>query len=261
MADGVILERDGAVARIVLARPDAGNALDVPMARALLSAAIACDEDASVRAVLLTGSGRLFCAGGDVAAFAAAGEALPAFIKEITAYLHAAIVRLARMNKPLVTAINGPAAGAGVGLAILGDIALCDPQAHFTLAYSAIGLSPDGGATWLLPRLIGMRRTQEWCLRNRRVGADEAAAIGLVTRLAAAGAAIDEAAAIARELAGGATQALGGVRALLLDAATSSLETQLEAEARSIAARARSRDGREGIAAFLAKRAPQFTGE
>jgi 2-(1,2-epoxy-1,2-dihydrophenyl)acetyl-CoA isomerase len=231
------------------------------MARALMEAAIACDEDDSSRCILLTGAGRLFCAGGDVAAFAAAGDRLPAFLREITSYVHAAIVRLVRMDKPVVTAINGPAAGAGIGLALLGDIAIADPRAHFTLAYTGIGMSPDGGSTWLLPRLVGLRRAQELCLRNRRVGAEEAAGIGLVTRVAAADALMEEAQMLALELAGSATRALGATRRLLLESTGNSLEAQLDAESRSIAAMARTADGKEGIASFVDKRPPDFTGD
>jgi len=259
MAESVLLERDGGVARIILNRPDVGNAIDIPTARALMEAVIACDEDPSVRCVLLTGAGRMFCAGGDVASFATAGERLPSLLKEITVYVHAAVARLARMDKPVVTAINGPAAGAGIGLALIGDIALADPRAHFTLAYTGIGLSPDGGTSWLLPRLIGLRRAQELCLRNRRVGAEEAAAIGMITRVAAEGGLLEDAAQIAQELAAAATPALGVTRRLLLDSATAPLETQLDAESRGIAAMGRTTEGKEGIAAFLEKRKPDFT--
>jgi 2-(1,2-epoxy-1,2-dihydrophenyl)acetyl-CoA isomerase len=261
MPDSVHLRRDGHVAHITLSRPEVGNALDIPMARALMEAVIACEEDESVRCLVLTGAGRLFCAGGDVAAFAATGDALPAFLREITAYVHAAVVRLARMKKPVVTAINGPAAGAGIGLAIVGDIALADPRAHFTLAYTGIGMSPDGGSTWLLPRLIGTRRAQELCLRNRRVAAEEAATIGLVTRVVPQGALADEAAALAQELALSATSALGATRRLLLESGSASLEAQLDAESRTIAGQARTTEGKEGIAAFIEKRKPNFIGD
>jgi 2-(1,2-epoxy-1,2-dihydrophenyl)acetyl-CoA isomerase len=260
MSSSVLLERDGAVATITLNRPEVGNALDMPTARALMDAVIACDEDDAVRCVLLTGAGKLFCAGGDVASFAAAGDQLPAFLKEITVYVHAAVARLMRMNKPVVTAVNGSAAGAGVGLAILGDIALAGPRAQFALAYGAIGLSPDGGATWLLPRLIGLRRAQELCLRNQRVTAEQAAAMGLVTRVVE-GDLMAEAMAVAQDLARSATPALGVTRRLLLDSATASLETQLDAESRGIASLARTAEGQEGIAAFLEKRPPNFTGD
>jgi 2-(1,2-epoxy-1,2-dihydrophenyl)acetyl-CoA isomerase len=261
MAHGIHFEVDGAIARITLDRPDVGNALNIPMARELMECAIRCEGDATIRVVLLTGRGKLFCAGGDVVEFARAGAQLPDFLREITSYIHAAVSSLARMNKPLVTAINGAAAGAGISLAILGDIALADPTAVFTLAYTAIGMTPDGGATWLLPRLVGLRRAQELCLTNRRLNADEAAAIGLVTRVTEAGQLTDEANAVAAQLAKGATMALGATRLLLADSLSTPLETQMERESRSIAARARTSDGREGIAAFVAKRKPNFTGE
>jgi 2-(1,2-epoxy-1,2-dihydrophenyl)acetyl-CoA isomerase len=251
-------ERDGGIAKLTLNRPAVGNAIDVPMARALMEAAIVCDEDDSIRCVLLSGTGRLFCAGGDVGAFAAAGDAIPSLLKEITAYLHMAIARFARMGKPLVTAVNGPAAGAGLSLAILGDIALAARSAHFTLAYTAIGLSPDGGSTWLLPRLIGMRRAQELVMTNKRVAADEAASMGLITRVVEDADLAAEAQAVASRLAAGATVALGKSRNLLLASFAASLESHMEAESRAIAEAGRSSQGREGIKAFLEKRKPNF---
>lgn len=255
---GLRVERDGAVARLTLDRPAVGNAIDVPMARAFMEAAMACDEDDAIRCVLLTGAGRFFCAGGDVAAFHGAGDRLPIFLKEITAYLHSGIARLARMEKPVVTAINGPAAGAGIGLALLGDVVLADPAAHFTLAYTAIGMVPDGATTWLLPRLVGLRRAQDLMLRNPRISADEAAAMGLITRTTSEGSLAAEADAIAHELSEGATGALGATRRLLLDSFTHSLETQMELESRAIAARARTAEGREGVTAFVEKRKPRY---
>jgi 2-(1,2-epoxy-1,2-dihydrophenyl)acetyl-CoA isomerase len=253
------LERLGAVARLTLNRPSVGNSFDVPLARALMETAIACDEDETVRCVLLTGAGRMFCAGGDVAGFANAGENAAGLIKEITAYLHSAISRFARMPKPLVTAINGPAAGAGFSLALLGDIVLAAKSANFTLAYSAIGLSPDGGATFLLPRLVGLRRAQELILLNTRVTADEAAAMGLITRAVDDAAFEAETLAIAEKLARAPTGALGRARELLLRSYGASLEEQMEVESRAIGESARSAHGREGVAAFLAKRKPDFS--
>lgn len=260
MPNGILLEREGPVARITLDRPDLGNAFDIPMARELMETVIRVAGDDAIRCVVLTGSGRLFCAGGDVKAFSNAGDQLPDFLKEITVYLHGALANLARMPKPLVGAINGPVAGAGVGVAILGDIVLADPSAHFTLAYTGIGMSPDGGTTWLLPRLIGLRRAQEICLTNRRIGAEEAAQIGLVTRVTEAGKLAEESAALAQQLAAGATTALGATRRLLADSFSATFESHMEAESRSISAQGRSKEGREGIAAFVEKRKPDFPG-
>ena len=252
------VDRRGGVATLTLNRPQVGNAIDLPLSQALLEAAIECDENPEVRCVVLTGAGRLFCAGGDVAGFSAAGDRLPILLKQLTAALHMAIARLARMDKPLVTVINGPAAGAGFSLALLGDIALAAESAHFTLAYSGIGLSPDGGSTWLLPRLVGLRRAQELTLTNRRVGADEAAAMGLITRCVEDDSLTKEAEILASQLAASATHALGKTRNLLLASFGTSLESQMEAEARAIAQTARTDHGKEGVAAFLEKRKPQY---
>lgn len=259
MTTSVLLKiDDDGVARITLNRSDVGNAIDIPMARALLDAATACDADPAVRCVLLTGAGRLFCAGGDVASFAEAGSKLPGFLREITDYLHAAMARLMRMPKPLVTAINGPVAGAGVGLAVMGDFAIASPRAHFTLAYTGLGLSPDAAATWFLPRLVGVRRAQELCLLNERLEAGRAAEIGLITRVSDTP--TEDALVVARRLAAGPTVSLGATRRLLLDSFDATLEGQMEAESRSIAALSRTPDGREGLAAYLERRSPQFTG-
>lgn len=259
MSDDVLLfERDGAIARLTLNRPSAGNALDIPLCRALMEAAIACDEDDSIRCVVITGAGKLFCGGGDVAAMSAAGEKTSSWLKEVTAYFHAAVARFARMQKPLVTLINGPAAGAGVSLAALGDIAIAARSVHFTLAYTGIGLCPDGGSTWILPRLIGLRRAQEVVLLNKRVPADEAAQIGLVTRAVDDATLAEEGAVIARTLAGSATLALGRARQLLADSFSNSLETQMELESRALAELSKTPHGREGVGAFVAKRKPKF---
>jgi 2-(1,2-epoxy-1,2-dihydrophenyl)acetyl-CoA isomerase len=163
------------------------------------------------------------------------------------------------MRKPLVTAINGPAAGAGISLAILGDLALAAKSANFTVAYTAIGLTPDGGLTWLLPRLIGLRRTQELMLTNRRVTSDEAATLGLVTRVVIDNELATEVQATASNLALSATKALGETRRLLLGSFQSAFEAQMERESRTIANAACTQNGREGIRAFIAKRKPDFS--
>lgn len=255
----VRLDRDGAVATITLNRPDNGNAINIPLARELHEAAIQCRLDDSVRCVVLTGAGRMFCVGGDITCFADAGDAVPALLEELTTHLHGAMAQLSRMNKPLVTAVNGPAAGAGLGLAVLGDIALATPAAHFTLAYPAIGLTPDGGATWLLPRLMGLRKFQEFALTNKRLSAEEAESMDLVTRVVAAEDLGRETGTIAGQLAQSATGALGKIRQLVMGSYGTSLEAQMEAEATAIAEAGAKAEAREGFAAFLDKRKPDFT--
>jgi len=254
----LLFTRDAGIARLTLNRPKAGNAIDVPLARALMEAAIECDEDESIRVVTLTGAGKLFCGGGDVGGFANAGDRFSALLKELTAYVHSAVSRFSRMGKPMVTIINGPTAGAGFNLSLLGDIAIAAQSAHFTTAYTGIGLTPDGGATWLLPRLVGLRKAQEIMLLNKRVSATEAAEIGMITRVVPDEALAAEAEAIVAKLADGATRALGRTRNLLANGFGASLEEQLEQEARNIAAAGRDAEGKEGVAAFLAKRKPDF---
>lgn len=252
-ADVLLFEQEDSIARVTLNRPAAGNAFDVPLARALMEASLRCDQDEAIRCVILRAQGKLFCAGGDIGSFAQAGDSAPALLQELTGYLNLAIARLARMNKPLVTVINGPAAGAGIGLAVLGDIVLAARSAHFTLAHTAIGLSPDGGCSWLLPRLIGLRRAQDLILTNRRVSATEAVEMGLITRAVEDVDLEREATAMARDLAVTAS-ALGHARRLLAASFDTALETQLEAESRSIAELAGTREARERITAFLEKR-------
>jgi len=247
------------IARITLNRPDAGNAINLAMATALTQAAIRCQTDSAIRCVVITGAGRLFCAGGDVGEMIAA-ERTDALLSELAGTLHLAVVRFARMAKPLVTLVNGPAAGAGVGLAASGDVVLCGASAHFTAAYGTLGLTPDGGLTWLLPRLVGLRRAQEIILTNRRIKADEAAAIGLVTRMVADDALNAEGEAVAQLLAHAATGAIGAARGLLQESFDSGFETQLEREVRSITAAGAGAECREGLAAFRAKRKPCFAG-
>ncbi len=246
------------VAWLTLSRPETRNAIGPDLASALLDAANACADDAKVRCVVLTASGRFFSVGGDIALFERAGDDVEEQVADLARTFHSGVLRLATMAKPLVTAINGPAAGAGLSLAILGDIAIAAASAHFTVAYSAIGLTPDGGASWLLPRLIGLRRAQEMVLTNRRVSADEAAAIGLVTRMVpdeTLSAATHEA---ANMLAAGPSDALGRCRALFMASATADFAAQLDAEGTSIALASGGAEGREGISAFLGKRPPRF---
>lgn len=254
----VLFTREGAIARITLNRPDVGNAIHIPLAQAFMHAATQCDEDETIRCVILDANGRLFCAGGDVPAMAGVGEDIGKMLKEVTSYLHIGIARLSRMNKPLITAVQGPAAGAGFSLAVLGDIAIAGQSAHFTIAYPGVGLSPDGGATWLLPRLVGMRRAQEIFLLNKRVLADEAAEIGLVTRVAPDADLKSTVDQIAAQFAVSATGALGATRRLLQQSFGASLETQMESETREIAMAGRSPHGREGLSAVAAKRKPNF---
>lgn len=248
------------LAKITLNRPNAANSLNRALAHDLMMASIECDENPEIRAVLLTGAGKMFCAGGDLKTFHGFGDAIGGKLKELTVYLHAATSRFSRMDPPLVVAVNGIAAGAGMSIAISGDLVLAARSAMFTSAYTAAGLSPDGSSTYFLPRLVGLRRAQELMLTNRRLSAEEAADWGLVNKVVDDEALTDEAEALARSLAEGATGAYGAVKKMLVESFTNPLETQMEIEARMIAERSASPDGREGIDAFVHKRKPDFTG-
>jgi 2-(1,2-epoxy-1,2-dihydrophenyl)acetyl-CoA isomerase len=255
----ILFEFSNSIARITLNRPTKGNAIDLSLARALFDAAIRCDTDSAVGCVVLTGAGRAFCVGGDLALLNSAGPKVPSVLSELTGFLHMAVTRLARMQKPLLTLVNGPAAGAGLSLALLGDIVLAAESAHFTSAYTAIGLTPDGGLTWLLPRILGLRRAQEMILTNRRIDAAEAESIGLVTRVVSDATLTLEGTTLATRLAESPTQALGKARSLLLESFGVSIETQLEREARTITAAGANAESAEGIAAFLGKRKPDYS--
>jgi 2-(1,2-epoxy-1,2-dihydrophenyl)acetyl-CoA isomerase len=248
------------VATVTLNRPDAANAMNRALMKELMDAAILCDEDPAIRAVVLTGAGRFFCAGGDLASFAAAGDGLPALLKELTVYLHAAVSRFTRMDAPVVAAVNGTAGGGGMSLACATDVAIAAESARFTMAYTNAGLVPDGSSTFFLPRLVGERRARELMLTDRVLTAREAFEWGLVTRVVPDGDALPEAQALAAKLAQGPTAAYGATKRLLASSATQGLETQMELEARAIADAGRGHDAREGIAAFLEKRRPSFVG-
>lgn len=256
----LIIEREGAVVRLIINRPKEGNAVTLEMAQAILRAAIACDDDPDVRCVVLTGSGPFFCVGGDISALSSTPDSRSAFLNELVSIMHMAIARLARMNKPLLVLVNGPAAGAGVSLTALGDVVLCAESAHFTMAYSAIGLTPDGGVSWWLPRLVGLRKAQEMIFTNRRISSTEAEAIGLVTRMVKNDMLASEGAGMAKRLASAASGAFGATRLLLLESYGTGLETQMEREVRAITSAVNTPESREGIAAFLEKRTPDFSG-
>lgn len=254
-------EQRGNIAIVTLNRPDAANGINLALGHELMQISIECDENPTIRAVVLTGAGKMFCAGGDLISFNALGERLPHGIKELTTYLHAAVSRFARMDAPLITAINGTAAGAGMSLAIASDYAIAAESAKFTMAYTAAGLAPDGSSSFWLPRLVGLRRAQELILTNRRLSAQEAFEWQLVNRVVPDADVLPEAIKLAEQLGAGPTRAFGTAKKLLLSTFNESLETQMEFEAQGIAAMSNSQDGKEGIAAFGEKRKPVFVGK
>jgi len=258
--DALRFEVKDGVGLIRLNRPDDGNAITLELAHELLEVAIRCDQDPEVRAVVLTGSGKMFCAGGDLKVFAAQGQGVSSYMTKVTQAFHAAISRFNWMDAPVVGAINGTAAGGGLSLALATDLAVAAESAKFTLAYTKIGLTPDGSSSYFLARLVGLRRAKEMALLNPVLSAKQALEWGLINQVVADEQVLPAALDIARQLAQGPTLALGETKRLILCGATESLESQMERESRTIAAMAGNTDGQEGIAAFLAKRTPRFTG-
>ena len=232
-------DKQGPIARITLNRPDDANGLNARLVGELKEAARRCDRDPAIKAVILGARGRFFCAGGDLKEIHGRGDEIGDALGALANDLHAAISAFCRMQAVLIVAVNGAVAGGGFGLAIMGDIVLAAQSASFTMAYTRAGLSPDGGSTYLLPRLVGLRRAQELMLTNRTLDAAEAG------RLAA-------------EFARGARLPAAYIRKLLLASAGNDLESQMELEGQLLARSGGSRDGREGIGAFVEKRKPEF---
>ncbi|HUL19308.1 MAG TPA: enoyl-CoA hydratase-related protein [Steroidobacteraceae bacterium] len=259
-APSVQVETRGAVALVTLNRPESANTLNLQMGMDLLAAALACARNAEVRAVVLTGAGRNFCFGGDLRAMASRDTAGDDYIRELTTYLHAAIAHFTRMDAPVIAAVNGTAAGAGVGLVAMADLAVCARSAKFNLAYTNAGLTPDAGTSFLLPRIVGAKRTMELLLMNRTLSAAEALSWGLVNEVVGDEEVQARALAIAEQLAGGATRAFGATKRLVA-ASLGAFESQMILESETIAAHAVGAEGTEGISAFLGKRRPEFAGK
>ena len=261
----VIYAEGGGVAAITLNRPEARNALSPEMMDDLADA-LERSGNTGVRAVLITGSGGAFCAGADVRGFTQALEKGPA---EISAHLEdqagklhrQVILKIRQLPKPVIAAVDGVAAGAGVGLALACDLRIASESARFVLAYSNIGATADGGSTYFLPRLVGPGRTMELYLLNEPVGAQRALELGLVNRVVAAEDLQEESKELARRLASGPTAAYGRAKALIDRLGPSKrLESQLDEETKAIAEITQTHDFQEGIRAFVEKRPPQFQG-
>jgi len=258
VADLRIETADG-VATVTLDRPDALNALTVPLKEALVEAFRAFASDDAVRAVVLTGAGRAFCAGQDLHE-RLQPDALP-LADEIRARYNPLIRAMRALPKPIVAAVNGVAAGAGASLAFACDIRIAAEAASFLLAFGRVGLIPDSGATWLLPRLIGGAKAAELALTTDPLSAADAERLGLVARVVPAAEVVQEARALARRLAAAAPVALALTKEALERSWAASFEEQLELEADLQGRAGSTADHAEGIAAFIERRRPTFRGE
>ena len=258
MADLRIETADG-VATVTLDRADALNALTVPLKEGLVETFRAFASDDAVRAVVLTGAGRAFCAGQDLHE-RLQPDALP-LADEIRARYNPLIRAMRALPKPIVAAVNGVAAGAGASLAFACDIRIAAEDASFLLAFGRVGLIPDSGATWLLPRLIGGAKAAELALTTDPLSAADAERLGLVARVVPATDLLQEAVVLARRLAAGAPVALALTKEALEHSWTASFEEQLELEADLQGRAGSTADHAEGIAAFIGRRRPTFRGE
>jgi 2-(1,2-epoxy-1,2-dihydrophenyl)acetyl-CoA isomerase len=262
MTQPLLVERDGPIATLTLNRPEALNALGPPMMDALVRETAALAADASVRCVVVRGAGRHFMAGGDIRHFASQLDLEPdrrrRDFARLIARLHAAIEQIQRMPQPVVASVRGAAAGFGLSLLCACDLAIAAHDAYFTAAYRHLGLTPDGGLSFALPRVVGSKKAMELLLLGERFGAEEALRLGIVNRVVPEAELEGATAALARALATGPRLATRNGKRLIRQSLSHSLSAQLDAEATSFGECAASPDFAEGVRAFLDKRPPRF---
>ena len=257
MTDSVLYETTGAVATISLNRPDSLNSFNQAMRIELAAASAQAREDTAIRAVILTGSGRCFSAGADLKAGFKTGAEVEQILKE---EYRPSLVDIAEMDKPVISAINGFAAGIGLSYALVCDLSVMGENAFLLSPFGNIGLIPDGGATWLLPRAMGYMNAYEMAVENTRVPAARCMALGLVNKIVADGALMATAREWAMSLTDKAPLALARTKKMMRQSLTLSYTDAIDAEAALQHLCFDSADCKEGVAAFMEKRQPQFTG-
>ncbi|SFB51735.1 2-(1,2-epoxy-1,2-dihydrophenyl)acetyl-CoA isomerase [Amycolatopsis marina] len=260
--DDVLLTADAdGVRTLTLNRPKAYNSLTVELKERLLAALREAAADDAVRAVVLTGAGKAFCAGQDLkehVGLLQAGD--PAPLRTVADHYNPIVKTIVDMPKPVISAVNGPAAGAGAAFAYASDLRIAAESSNFLMAFANVGLGPDSGAAWTLQRLIGYGRAAELMLLARTVDAEEALRIGLVGEVVADAELAERAQAVAARLAAGPTMAYSKIKGVLTLAAESTLDEALAAEEEAQGALGRTADHTEAVEAFVAKRKPNFTG-
>ncbi len=257
----ILFEIDSGVARLTLNRPDRLNSFTVQMHGEVAGALGEVERDPAIRVLLLTGAGRGFCAGQDLADRAVApGDAPVDLGDSVERYWAPLIRRLAGLPKPVVCAVNGVAAGAGANIALACDIVIAARSARFIQSFANIGLIPDSGGTWVLPRLVGQARALGLALTGEPLSAEKAEQWGMIWKCVDDDALDADSLAVARKFAAGPTRGLAATKALIRGSGLKSLDDELDLERDAMRELGFSDDYREGVAAFLAKRAPEFTG-
>ncbi len=257
----ILLDTADGVAHIRLNKPEASNGLDVPFLRALYDVLMEVHGDPRVRAVLLTGEGPHFCAGGDVKVFQSKGEQLPDYLREATTWLQMCASALMRLNAPTVAAVHGFAAGGGgLGLVCASDLVIAARSAKFMAGATRVGMAPDAGGSVTLTQLVGLRKAMEILLTNPVIDAEEALRIGLITRVVEDDDLQAEGRRLAEELAQGAPLALAATKRLVWDGLGAIVEARLPEESRVVSELSGTADSREGLAAVIERRRPNFTG-
>ncbi|MBI4318343.1 MAG: enoyl-CoA hydratase/isomerase family protein [Chloroflexi bacterium] len=257
----ILLQQDGGIAILTLNRPTHLNAFTLQMSEEFLDAVVRCYSNQNVKALVLTGAGEAFSAGGDVKAMAELLESDPStFFRKLTTNLDGVVATLIRMPKPVIGAVNGVAAGAGFAMALACDLLVASAKARFKMAFTGIGLTPDCGVTYFLPRLIGVKRVVEMAWSNRELSADDALNMGIVNEVVAEADLLSRVRTVGAQLAQGPLAAIGRAKALIYEGLGDHLETQMERERNAIADSSLTADFREGILAFQARRHPKFIG-
>jgi 2-(1,2-epoxy-1,2-dihydrophenyl)acetyl-CoA isomerase len=258
MTDPVLVDSKGGISVVTLNRSEAFNAFDLPMVRLLADALVELAADSSVRGVVITGSGKAFCAGGDLKWAWSFKSGPPAAFHELAARFHSAVTEIRRMPKPVIAAVNGVAAGGGFSLALACDFRVLAKSSVLRQAYTSSGLCIDGGGTFTLPRLVGFARALEIAAFDQPISPDQALAWGLATKVVEGEAVVAASIGMAETLAQKSLHAFGVSKQLLTDSASTSFEAQIERERQALCACARHAEGQEGLRAFAERRQPRF---